>query len=126
MLALCREKNISCTAMFVGEACWDEFDKKNRTQKYTVILRRKGAKPLSLPFFQGLGHLRAPTAADVVYCLCSDARCGEQAFEEFCSDLGYDSDSRRAELIWRKCRESAADIRAFLGDDFDAFANAEH
>lgn len=36
----------------------------------------------------------------------SDATYGTMAFEEFCSELGYDGDSKRAEKIWKATKKS--------------------
>lgn len=67
-----------------------------------------------------------PDVADVLYCLCSDACCGESSFDDFCSELGYDNDSRKAEKVWNTCRDMCIKMRVLLGAEFDDFANAEH
>jgi hypothetical protein len=36
----------------------------------------------------------------------SDATYGTMAFEEFCSELGYDEDSRTAEKVWKATQKS--------------------
>lgn len=69
---------------------------------------------------------KTPAVADVVYCLCSDARAGELDFDDFCSEFGYDSDSRKAERIWQACKDACIKARVLFGADFDDFANAEH
>ena len=79
----------------------------------------------TVTFSTGLA-IKEPTAADVLYSLCSDARAGEVSFSEFCSEFGYDEDSRKAESIWRACKRSVGKARRFLKDDFDLFASAEH
>ena len=40
------------------------------------------------------------------YCFLGDAISGSQSFEEFCDELGYDEDSRKAEKIWKACQEA--------------------
>lgn len=60
-----------------------------------------------------------PTARDVLESLQLDARAGAGSFEDFCSDLGYDSDSRKAEKIWEACRDTRDRLREFFGADFD-------
>ncbi len=40
------------------------------------------------------------------YCFLGDAISGSQSFEEFCAELGYDEDSRKAEKIWKACQEA--------------------
>lgn len=85
-----------------------------------------GRRKLSSDFFQGSACRSDPTAADVLYCLIGNILSGEQTFEEFCSDVGYDTDSRKAHETWERCAEMAPKVRKFLGKDFDLFANAEH
>jgi len=75
----------------------------------------------------GPGKPKPPDAADVLSCLCSDATSADRVtFEDWCSDLGYDTDSRKAEKIYLACVETNAKLHAFLGEDFDLFAGAEH
>lgn len=92
------------------------------------LVRGKGSRlrTLTVPFWTGSANSSEPDAADVLSCLVSDARLGEQSFEGFCSDMGESTDSRRAERIWKACRKSAPWVREFLGDDFEHVEGAEH
>lgn len=67
-----------------------------------------------------------PDLPDVLYSLSSDAGVIDAGgFEEWASEFGYDTDSRKAEAIYRACLETALKMRAALGDDaMDALANA--
>lgn len=65
-----------------------------------------------------------PESPEVLECLISDAQAAEEEFEEFCHSFGYDSDSRKAEAIWRACRENGERVRALLGDHFDEVCQA--
>ena len=59
-----------------------------------------------------------PKLADVLHSLASDADvidCG--TFEEWAGDLGYDTDSRKAEGIYRACLKIALKLRNALGED---------
>lgn len=48
-----------------------------------------------------LDHLViAPTQASVLWCLLMDMELGQGTFQEFCDNLGYDSDSMRAHKIY--------------------------
>lgn len=55
-----------------------------------------------------------PTLADVFCSLLSDADCGDRTFEDFCSDFGYDTDSRRAENTWRACVDTSIRLRTYF------------
>ena len=59
-----------------------------------------------------------PDCASVLDCLASDAASYDQSrdFDEWASDFGYDTDSRKAEKTYRVCGEQSKELRHFLGD----------
>lgn len=91
--------------------------------QYTVKLTYKG-RSLTTPYFTGKTWNREPNAADVLSSLISDTSVGEMTFEEYCSDFGLDRDSRKAFTTWKACVQVAGKMRRFLGEDFDAVAEA--
>ena len=105
------------------------MDDSANMDHYRVTLRRKDGdqrRTLTIHFSKGYGHKGAePTAAEVIDCLLSDASGADQDFEDWASDLGFDTDSRKAERIYTACVRIAAKLRRFLGDDYEAFQNAE-
>lgn len=76
---------------------------------------RQACREFAIQYSQGSAHKDAPTLADVLNCLRSDAECGSESFENFCSDCGYDPDSRKAYGIWEACKDSRAKLAALLG-----------
>ena len=78
-----------------------------------------GRKRLTVPFSQGSAHTKEPIAADVLDCMASDAAGYENArsFEEWCSEYGYDEDSRRAEKTYKAVEQSSAKLSKFLGQE---------
>lgn len=77
-------------------------------------------------YSMGTGHAKdsqapMPQLAEVLYSLQSDAQAGEHGFDEFCADLGYDSDSIKALKIHKACVKIRAQLATLLGTDFDAF-----
>lgn len=56
-----------------------------------------------------------PSAYDVLACVSSDANTPE-TFKDFCSDYGYDEDSRRTFALFKRCDRFARRIRAFFTD----------
>ncbi len=81
---------------------------------------------MQTPFYTGRGWTREPDSYDVLEALLSDASVeGYDQFEQWALDLGYDPDSRRAEKIYHACIEQTTQLRQLLGDDFEAFAEAE-
>jgi hypothetical protein len=103
---------------------WRKTDPGVRS--WAVQLRYQGRSLGPIAFYTGSGIKRAPGAADVLSCLILDIYSGEETFEDFCSELGFDPDSRTAEKTWKACSAMAPHVRALLGDDFEIFAEAEH
>jgi hypothetical protein len=62
------------------------------------------------------------TEQDLMFCFrcfIEDAEEGNKTFEEFCGDLGYDKDSRRAEKIYKACGrqlKKALDLGIFASE----------
>ncbi len=76
-------------------------------------------------FSKGSGHKGAePTLDEVLECLASDcAQLG--SFEDWCSDFGFDSDSRKAERTYNAIVKQEAALRRLLGDEFDSVLEAQ-
>jgi len=53
----------------------------------------------------------------------SDAICGYMPFEEFCSELGYDTDSRKAYQAWNACQAAHRKLRKIYSGDIYELAN---
>ncbi|MAX51523.1 MAG: hypothetical protein CMH22_06045 [Methylophaga sp.] len=51
---------------------------------------------------------------NVLYSLVMDAQAGQEMFEDFCDNFGYDSDSRKAFDIYQACQKNAVKVRQFL------------
>lgn len=109
---------------------------------YGVVLKhRLSGRCYSCDFHMGSGHVypkdhhpgrlrglpKPPTAADVISCLLLDLSTIDHcdSFEEWADELGYDSDSRKAEATWRKLEAEAPKLREFFGDDLEAFQQAD-
>lgn len=65
--------------------------------------------------------LPAPHVADVVHSLVLDSDViNYGSFEEWASEFGYDSDSRKAERVYQDCMAIALKLRQILGDELIA------
>lgn len=82
-------------------------------QLYTVTFSREGAETISFKWRQGLALEPIPSVSNVLYALQGDAVYGIQTFREFCSDLGYDPDSRKARKTWKACGKIARKFERF-------------
>lgn len=86
---------------------------------YRVTLRYQG-RSMTVPFHTGEAWTREPNAGEVLKCLLSDASTVEnvRSFEEWCEELGFDTDSRRAERVYRACIRQTDQLRHLLGDRY--------
>lgn len=68
-----------------------------------------------------------PKLADVIYSLLMDgsAYFDAQTFEDWCNEYGYDTDSRKAETIWKACDEIGRNLaRAFNTQELEELREA--
>ena len=84
--------------------------------RVTLSLRRSR---MSLHYSQGPAVVEEPKVGDVLDCLASDASSYENArdFADFCADFGCDTDSRKAEAIYRVFGRQAASLKRMLGQE---------
>lgn len=74
----------------------------------TGLGRRNGKKPVP------------PKADDVIASLITDWQCAKETFEDFCGDLGYDTDSRTALQVYLDCQDTKNKLqRMKLGKTLD-------
>ena len=104
----------------------DPGDWEPGSHHYSVKLTRegKGGAEFFCFFSTGSGWKHAPNMLDVLGCLRSDASYAEYDFSEWCSELGYDEDSRKAFKSWEAYKDQTARLRAFFVDDWEDFLNA--
>ncbi len=74
-------------------------------------------KELRVPFFQGMAWTTMPTAAEVLNVLALDASGADLSFEEWCSEFGLDTDSRKAERTFKAVQRQTTKLRGFLSAD---------
>lgn len=85
---------------------------------YDVFLTYRGQTLYEGPFFKGIALRGEPTTEEVLYSALMDAT--EEAFEDWCAGYGYDEDSRKAYVIYEKCRESHENLTAaFSSEEID-------
>ena len=70
-------------------------------------------------FSQGSAHKKPPTLAEVLDCLASDASSVDNAydFEDWASECGYNTDSRKAEAIYNVCKRQTQELKDLLGSN---------
>ncbi|MGC1583312.1 MAG: hypothetical protein WA766_17640 [Candidatus Acidiferrales bacterium] len=107
---------LTIKALKEGFDTWHGYKGKLGARQYST-------RKLTTYFSQDYGHNGAePKVTDVLDCLASDASSIDNArgFEDWCSDFGYDSDSRKAEKTFKACEHGAKRLKTFLDDDLYA------
>lgn len=66
-------------------------------------------------------HAIPPQLAEVLYSLQVDCQVGAETHGEFCSNLGYDPDSIKAQDIYRCCQVILDGMHKLLRGGFDEF-----
>ena len=93
-------------------------EQRPRNFECTINFEGRGYhEPLTVYFSQGSAHKKPPTLAEVLDRLASDAAGVDNAkdFEDWASEYGYDTDSRKAECLYNICRAQAQDLKRLLG-----------
>lgn len=106
-------------------------ERKTRDQGATFWLctfsRPGTTETLEARYSQGSAHRGSPVWKRVLACLLSDASSvdGGVTFEDWASDLGYDTDSIKALRTYEACREIHNDLYRFLPrGEYSAFMEA--
>lgn len=91
------------------------YDSLHTDKPKTKIITNR----MTLYFSMGFGHNgKAPDIASVLECLVLDSQSiDNNNFKDWCAELGYDPDSRRAERTYNTCKHQASRFRQFLGGD---------
>ena len=78
----------------------------------------------TLYFSQGSGHTKAPTLCDVLSCMAADDAASYEnagSFEDWAQEYGWDTDSRKAEKVYRAVKRQAEQLKRVLGADNYAY-----
>lgn len=122
MTKLCDQFNVTCKYKLGTGAPWPSGQRHYKVTLYFPIEDASRNRRLIVDFWTN----GTPMVEDVLHGLCGDAFYGEETFENFCAELGYDQDSRKAETTWKACKMLAPKLRRFLGEHYETFSTAEH
>lgn len=117
-------KNFEVEAVYTGAKKADWGDKyENWNHHLVVVTNKENNLKVTFDFWCSIAHPTMEKEYDVLnafYCFVNDAISGSYNFEEFCGEFGYDTDSRKAEKIWKACQESLEELqRIYDGDIYD-------
>ena len=94
---------IKCT----GASQWDDGTPR-KDWRVTLLVDEETE---DFVYHTGTACRGAPAPTDVLVCLAGDARLGGELFADFCDNLGYEADSRRALDTYLACQRTAIQLR---------------
>jgi hypothetical protein len=98
---------------------------------YDIALASKGGSETFAYFASAYDHGAGKKTLDdddlknAFWCIVDDALSGAVPFDEFCGEMGYDEDSRRAERIWQQCQETFEKMKTIGLSKDDLYAISE-
>lgn len=101
----------------IGQPEYRRYFADDKESRYVFKLRlQRNKKSYTFTFGQSIqAGGEEPTFYDVLACL---TKYDPGSFEDFCSEFGYDTDSRKAEKTYKAvCKEFAAVERLFLEEE---------
>ena len=118
-------KNFTVSAVFVGDKAARWADDNWNNHRVTVYNQRTGQRT-TFDFWGSIMNPELRTRYDLLnafYCFLSDAASGNQSFNEFCREFGYDEDSIKARETWKACQQSLEKAERILNTDLYDFLN---
>lgn len=102
-----------------GDLGWTE-QRGSRHFKFLIrVEQRHGSTSAGIMtgyYSQGAAHTSDPTLPDIISALLLDISCiDSRSFEDFCSDMGLDTDSRKAERTYQACKKTERDLIRLIG-----------
>lgn len=119
---------IEISNKFLGDKKWDIGDKNYpanyNNHKVTVV---RDGKRMTFDFWQSRAQPDMTKDRHLIFalhCVLQDAFCATDSFERFCSELGYDQDSRKAEKFYKACEKALIKVeRVFDGVELTDLIN---
>jgi len=117
--------NFTVSANYKGDkkANWGDKMPENWNNHLVTVTNTDTKQRCTFEFWASISNPELSTEYDVLnafYCFVGDAISGKMDFDEFCSEFGFDNDSRTAERTWKACKRATAKLeRIYSGDIYD-------
>jgi len=111
---------------FTGIGCGPQMSETDLMRNFPLVAnvpkhnRRNLIDKTLMPRVALMAAIKAKWTPDPIEILWAVARDGDaldQTFEDWASDFGYDTDSRKAEKIYRACQDNALRLKKILSTD---------
>lgn len=94
-------------ADYTGEDYKDEWKKTANKYKARITYNKKS---ITISFYTGNGWKKDPVLEDILGSILLDTTYLDYGFEDFANAMGYNSDSRKAEKIYKEIQKQAKKI----------------
>ena len=91
----------------------------SRMDNWRCVIRNGSRKRFTTAFSMGTGHNgREPKLTEIFDCMALNSAgiTNARDFADWCSEYGYNTNSRKAERMFRACERQASKLRAFMGE----------
>lgn len=116
-------KNFTIKSKYLGDkkAPWSDDNKKHRLPEnwnnhMVSVKNNETGEKIAFEFWNSIKNGEVKTHNELIgafECLFMDATTDD--FEDWCSNCGYDTDSRKALSIYRKCQKQTTKLEKLLG-----------
>ena len=97
-----------------------DWKNDSRPVNHFIATFRRGKKRMSFDFFDSINNFNNGVitlqAYDALVCCSSEIHCPD-TFKEFCSEFGYDEDSRKAEKTFKSLKKFSDKLRKFFDSE---------
>lgn len=113
---------ITIKSEYIGNKAANWGDKHENYNNHLVTVS-SNSKRFSFDFWGSIANPEIKNDEENIfafYCALSDGLSAENSFDDFCSEFGYDHDSRKAEKIYKACEKTNNKLhRVFSCDLYD-------
>lgn len=111
------QMGVSFSSLYISERPDGNMTDMPAGSTHWQILLKRGGKEMTVYYSMGPAHTGTPNYIDVFNSLLTDTSNIEGAdFEEWAENLGWDSDSRKAERAFKACQETLLNLRQLFGE----------
>ena len=118
-----KEFEIKATYKGDKKATWSDNNFNNHMVKITNTDTKMST---SFEFWASIMNpeiIKESEVLEAFSCFISDAMSGENDYNEFCSEFGYEEDSRQARSTWRACQRANNKLKRIYDKDIYDLAN---
>lgn len=120
-------KDFKIKSEYKGDKAAPWGDRQENWNNHIITVKNiTTGKRTSFEFWASIMHPEIQTEDDLLNafeCFVSDALSGENSFEDFCNEYGYDTDSRSAERTHKACVKSNQKLKGIYAGDLYELAN---